>query len=258
MEGKGDVEAEIQMQSAPYQDGATFIDAMLESRFITLNVNIVASTRDDLSSYRQELASVFNPKLGIGTLIYENGNTKRKIEVVASGVPVYPVANKGKWWQRVIINLVAPSASWADVNPISVKLEDYTGNFRFPFRAPGIRFAVRGDRRTLINIGDSPAPFVARFVGSAINPVLKNETTGEFIKINCTITDEFELHISTVNGDKYVKLVDSTGKETNVFNYIDLSSAFFKLQQGVNVISFITEGGKPDVYIDFYNQYLSV
>lgn len=258
VEGKGDVGANIQMQSAPYQDGATYIDSILSMRNVTLNLNIVTDTRDELNAARQELSSCFNPKLGLGKLEYFNGDVHREIYVAVEGVPSYPTGNKGRRWQQAVINLVAPNPYWLNINPDIVKLEDYTGNFRFPFRGPGIRFATRGDRRTVVNDGDSPTPIKVRFVGNAVNPLLKNETTGEYIKVNYTIPEGFEMHINTADGNKTVELVDSVGTRTNVFNYIDLASTFFKLDQGENVLSFITEGGQPDVYIEFYNHYLGV
>src|SRR5690606_25813171 len=115
VEGKGDVSANVQMQSAPFQDGATFIDSTLETRSLELIVNIKANSRDELNLLRQQISSIFNPRLGLGKLTYSNGNIEREIEVVSAGIPIFPTGEaKGKWFQRTVINLIAPNPYWED------------------------------------------------------------------------------------------------------------------------------------------------
>src|SRR5690606_13665562 len=131
VEGKGDVSASVQMQSAPFQDGATFIDSTLETRPLELIVNIKAYSRDELNLYRNQISQIFNPRLGLGKLTYSNGNVEREIEVVSTGVPIFPSGEaKGKWFQRTIINLIAPNPYWEDINSENYKLEDFVGSFR--------------------------------------------------------------------------------------------------------------------------------
>ncbi|MDH5161515.1 phage tail family protein [Bacillus sp. Gen3] len=259
IDGKGDVQADIQTSKAPYQDGNTFIDARLQPRPLTLYISIVETSRNGLLEKRQLLSSIFNPSLGKGKLIYENGNTKREIWAVSENVPTFPLGsdNKGQWYQKSIVNLLCPDPYWQDTNPTNIKLEDFVSHFRFPFHFP-VRFASRGDSRVLVNTGDAPAPIKVTFRGEVVNPKITNLTTGEFILINYAIPEGYNLIITTDFNGKDVNIVAPDGVETNGMGFIDLSSEFFMLRQGENAISFLSDGGKPEVYVEFRNRYVSV
>ncbi|KGR74900.1 hypothetical protein CD33_14185 [Ureibacillus sinduriensis BLB-1 = JCM 15800] len=258
VEGRGEVGADIQLQSAPFQDGATFIDTTLTTRSLALNVSLIAKSRDGLNDLRHKISTVFNPKLGLGKLIYSNGNVEREIEVVVDGSPAFPVGDaKGRWFQRTVINLIAPNPFWEGVAVDNYKLEDFVGNFRFKFRFP-VRFATRGDSRALINKGDVPTPIRVEFRGPVTNPKITNVTTGEFIKVNATIPANYKLILNTSFGNKRVEIIAPDGVVQNAFHYIDLESTFFSLDIGENRFGFITEGGNPEVYVEYKHRYLSV
>src|SRR5690625_3793997 len=86
IEGLGDVEAEVQSQKSPYQDGETHIDTYLEPRFIEMEVSIVG---ENIEKHRRKLSRIMNPKLN-GTLIYENGSVVREIKGINEHVPKFP------------------------------------------------------------------------------------------------------------------------------------------------------------------------
>ena len=238
--GKSEVSANIQSQTAPYQDGFTTIDVLLEARPITLNISIHGNSRDDLLNNRQRLSSIFNSKLGIGKLIYENGETVREIEVVADGLPQYPVGsgNQSTLWQRSLVNLIAPNPYWKS---ISITEEPaFEPLFQFPFEGV-FEMGMQRDRRTIVNDGDSPAPLFVEFFGPALNPKIINNTTGEYIKINQQLHENERMLIDTTEGKKSVFFVDSTGVKRNVFNWIDLNSTFFELVIGENDIEYTAD-----------------
>ncbi|WP_429995361.1 phage distal tail protein [Metabacillus fastidiosus] len=109
-----------------------------------------------------------------------------------------------------------------------------------------------------MNKGDVPTPIKVTFCGESINPKITNLTTGEFIKVNRSILLNYSLVINTEFGNKEVKIVAPDGVEQNAFSYIDLESSFFMLNVGENRFSFITDGGQPEVYIEYRNKYLGV
>src|SRR5690625_1401034 len=83
VEGLGDIEADIQTQKAPYQDGETHIDTVLEPRYIDLEISVVGSNVDELRRY---LSRVMNPKIS-GTLRYEDEEVVREIDCINEHVP---------------------------------------------------------------------------------------------------------------------------------------------------------------------------
>lgn len=211
----------------------------------------------NVSASRVQIAKAFNPKLGLGTLRYENDHLVRENKAIAESVPIYPDGPRTETIQKGLINLICPSPFWEDITPENYKLEDFVGNFRFPFKFP-VRFASRGDSRELVNKGDVPTPIKVTFCGESINPKITNLTTGEFIKVNRSILLNYSLVINTEFGNKEVKIVAPDGVEQNAFSYIDLESSFFMLNVGENRFSFITDGGQPEVYIEYRNKYLGV
>lgn len=258
VEGKNDVSANVQTQTAPFQDGGTYVDSMLQIRPMALNVTIHSSTQEELIELRQLFSSVFNPKLGLGKLVYSKGNTVREIEATVENI-IMPVGkeNNGMRFQRSVVNLLCPSIFFEDVNMENYKLEDFVGSFKFPFHLP-MRFSSRGDSRVLFNSGDVSTPIQVEFRGVAINPKITNMETGEFIRVNRTIEEGYKLIINTAFGNKRVEIIAPDGTVTNAFHYIDLDSTFFSLDVGNTKIGFIADGGNPEVYVTYKNRYLSV
>lgn len=237
VDGLGDVDADVQTQKAPFQDGSTYIDSVLQERAISLEVVIIASDKPTLLQQRQYLASIFNPKLGPGMLRYENGEVVREIEAVPDGVPVFPSGreNRGPIFQKALVNLLCPNPFWK-----STKITEeptFEPLFSFPFEGM-FQIGIQRDARIIVNDGDAPAPLQIEFYGPATNPVIMNKTTGEFIKVNQTLGENEIMEIDTTPGKKSVYFIQPDGTKRNVFNWIDPESTFFQLVVGENEIEY--------------------
>jgi phage-related protein len=256
--GLGDVDASIQTQKAPFQDGSTMIDALLSERPISIELTIM---NDDISIKRQELSSVFNPKLGEGTLRINYGSMVKEISAVPEHVPKYPSGSdsRGVNYQSVLIDLLCPNPFLKDINETNEPLTAWLGKFEFPFEFP-VEFGERANRVTIENDGDVPTPVLIQFTGPATNPSVINETTGESIKVNRVLSPTDVLEVNTAFGNKTVEIVSNDGTRTNVFNYIDLVSEFFQLQTGENEISFSSDdaASSGSVKISYKKRYLAI
>ena len=72
-EGFSNASLNIQNQQVPFQDGAVFLDALIEPR--ELSVTLKMQDKGNLEEryrMRRELIHILNPKLGEGHLIYTN------------------------------------------------------------------------------------------------------------------------------------------------------------------------------------------
>lgn len=256
IDGLGDVDAQVQMSRAPFQDGSTHIDTLLEPRYISMQISILSDGREGVSAMRERLARVLNPKLPL-SLVYENGRVVRQIKAHSEHVPKYPSDSRGMRHQIALVNLICPSPFWQDMNPTMLKLQDFVGNFFFPVSFPA-SFSIRGDQENFVNDGHVPTPVKVTFRGEAINPMITKVSTGEFIRIKRTIPAEHSLVITTDFNSRTVRIVDPYGNEMNAMGYIDLDSTFFSLDVGENNLSFITDGGNPEVFIEYRNLYLGV
>ena len=238
VEGIGDVESEIQTQKAPYQDGSTFLDSLLSERHISIELTIRANDNEHLSERRQFFSSVFNPKLGEGTLRYLNGSIIREITAIAEGVPFYPdgSGNRTPRSQKTILNLFCPSPYWRSTRVTEEPA--FEPRFRFPTRGPFI-MGIQRDQRIINNDGDAPAPMQIEFFGPALNPKIINNTTGEFIRIRQELVEGERMMVDT--SDSTVYFIDWEGVERNVFPWIDMNSTFFKLAIGSNDIEYTAD-----------------
>lgn len=239
VEGLGDVEADIQTQKAPYQDGSTLIDTILEDRPIEIELKIVGNNEVEMMDNRRKLSSVFNPKLGMGRLEYI-GTHHKTIGAVPETVPFFPdgSTNRSSTFQKALINLRCPNPYWK--SPTVTEEPAFEPRFRFPFSGPFI-MGIQRDQRIINNDGDAPAPLQIEFFGPAVNPKIINNTTGEYIKINQTLEEDEKMLIDTTDGNKSVFFVDEEGHKRDVFNWIDLESTFFDLIVGENDITYTAD-----------------
>ena len=248
-EGLGDVEAEIQTQRSPYQDGSAFIDAILGERHIQLELKIVAKTEQELSKLKRYLSSIFNPKTGLGLLQAYTADGIKEIHAIAESIPYFPdgAANRGKLFQKAMINLIAPNPYWRDPNQTAKALQSYVGNFTLPFTLP-FELGVSGSRTTLFNEGDVPAPVTIDIHGPTTNPQVINRTTGDYIRINRTIANDEILHINTASGQQRVEIYRGNTIEQG-FGYLDHNSELFTLEIGENEIEHIADAGNADAIV---------
>lgn len=251
IEGLAGVDADIQTQKAPYQDGETKIDTLLEPRYITMTVTI---SHENIDECRRYLSSVMNPKLE-GMLIYEDEFVTRQIECTNEHVPRF--TDKTQNSHRAIIDLIAPNPYWK--SPSITEEPAFEGLFQFPFEGE-FQMGIQRDERIIYNDGDAPAPINVIFYGPAQTPTIANLTTGEFIKINKSLGENEKLIIDTSDDNKSVYFEDENGNRINVFHWIDLDSTFFKLQVGENEISCMcaTSNLSKDFEIYYHKLYIAV
>ncbi|WP_438310792.1 phage tail family protein [Sporosarcina sp. FA9] len=272
VEGLGDVEADIQMQKSPFQDGSTYTDALLMERYITLELKIEGKDEVELAVNRRLLSGTFNPKLGPGLLRYTDKGGSKEIMAVAEGVPSYPDGNteRGTWFQKALIFLVCPNPYWRSENEHVEQLVTFSGGLTFPLILPTIFGNQKSDAksRIIVNDGDAPTPIEVTFEGPATSPIrIENETTGEFIEVAQNLAAGEKLWISTAFGRKKVEKISVDSTRTNAFNYIYIdpsgtgpSSTFFQLEPGNNLLTYSTgeDYEKAPVTIKFYPRYLAV
>lgn len=256
IEGTGAVNVDIQSHKSPYQDGVSYQGNTLDPRLLSIEVMLIAEDIEEMMANRRRLLSIFNPKLGEGTLIYEIGGIKREIKAISELAPVFPDDKNFKdTMQEGLIQLFAPNPFWMDEFETSEEIITWIGGMTFPLRLP-TKFSMAGPKIVnVINDGDVETPIRLEITGTATNPKILNRSTGEYIKVNRTLLSGDALVITTEFGNKRVEL---NGK--NVFHYIDLSSKFFNLEVEDNVIELTTEdvNDNVNVKISYYNRYLGV
>lgn len=244
VEGLGDVTADLQTQKSAYEDGSNLLDVILNNREIPIEFVIAADYDEeygDVSARRALISQVLNPKLGIGTLRYENDRIVRLIDCVADGVPLFPDnGGRSNRLQKGSITFIAPSVYWR-----SLKLEEepaYKPLFQFPFNAP-FQMGLQRDERVIVNDGDNAAPLQIEFYGPALNPCIMNRTTGQYIKINQQLLEGECMIVDTNPNKASVYFVAEDGEARNVMHWLDLGSSLstFRLKIGENEIAYTSD-----------------
>jgi hypothetical protein len=263
VDGTGSPTSTIQTQKAPFQDGSTYIDTVLEPREITFEVGIFGSDQAEVFSNRKTLCEVFNPKNGVGQLLYEYDGGSKLINATVEMAPVFPSGkeNKATGYQKAMFSLLCLDPLWEDETATGYELSVSVPLLAGPiiFKPTIVFSALLNKTITIENIGDVSTPVKIIFYGPATNPIITNETTDEFIQVNKTLTDGQSLEINTAFGSKYVTLVDGSSR-TNAFGFIDLDSTFFNLAVGDNTITYDADSGADSatMTISYKNKYVGV
>jgi len=258
-EGFESVKVSHKTTKAPYQDGETLIDSVFESKQLSLQFEIQAETRALLQLRRRIVSRYFNPKLGLGKLVYtdDNGNVFH-LDCIVEDIIMPGGDAKGPTWQQVLITFIAPNPFWYDPNILTSYLVGFAGGLSFPFSFP-LNFGTVGTQITINNSGNVDTPILITFSGEITDPVITNNTTGESITIIKTINDGDTLIINTAFGSKSVQ-ISSGGVYSNAFEYVDPSSKFWQLVPGENDISYsaTSEGANAKGQLQYYQRYSGV
>ncbi|MCL2420825.1 MAG: phage tail family protein [Defluviitaleaceae bacterium] len=219
--------------------GQFFTGMSLDER----NIRLTGQVRRGLSSEAalQILHNVFNPTIN-GILYYENPTLgmQKEIPCRASELPsVY-------WSQKQLrfdIPLIALDPFWKGQSIIE-SIAETLKEFYFPTSIPqeGMSFGVRHStlESQFENRGNVESGFMAVFraqYGTVVNPEIRNEITGERIRLQYTMQKN---DVITILNDLQEKRVDING--TNGFRYLDAANTtFFKIAVGTNRIGFFAD-----------------
>ncbi|SDM14606.1 phage distal tail protein [Sediminibacillus halophilus] len=256
--GIGEVDAEVQGQKSPYQDGDTYIDSLLQARYIDLHGKITKTKLSEIKQLRKEIIRVCNPKLGLGKIVLELDGDVKEIEGVLESVPTFPEKRQNPF-QEFLVSWKCPDPYWKDPQEVSRALKAYEGKFTFPFNFP-VEFGIEGDSTSIYNEGDVETPVQINIQGPVSNPMVKNRTTGDYIRIWRTLSADEVLHIDTNQQNKRVEIYLNGSVIQKAWGYLDDYSELFKLIPGQNKISYVADSSTDNAIasIAWKNRYVGI
>ena len=183
-EGFSNTSLNIQSQQVPFQDGAVFLDALLNQRELSVTLKMQDNGNlEERYRMRRELIHILNPKLGEGYLIYTNDFISKRIKCVAQ-VPLFETHNSDTR------GTPKASLSWTATNPYWEDLEETEVTFK--------------QFQKVINNGDIPCQIKARYKTGTENPLLYNKTNNKKIALNGTFSNS--IVVDTESGIKGINL----------------------------------------------------
>lgn len=249
------------------QDGTKFIENTLNESDVTVKLSVIGNSNDEYMRYTNQIRRIFNPKLGQGYFVYNDGEKDLKLTCVPDKVffpeEVGRIAGKG------IISLTAHDPYWHELLETKEEIALWVGDFEFDI-INGLQIPeegiIMGHREPSLivncpNDGDGEAGMIIEFraLATLTNPSLRNVNTQEYVKIIKTMVAGEIIRVNTHFAEEDVEM-EINGVTSNAFNYIDEDMTFLKLYQGDNLFRYDAETGLDNLVVNIYrqNKYLGV
>lgn len=261
IEGLGPTKATINTGETATMDGSLFNSARASNRNIVITLALMfAPTVEDS---RQKIYKYFPVKKRIRLDFETDRRSVYTYGYVESNEPAIFSSQ-----ETVQISVICPDPFFYDINPTMVGFYSIEPLFEFPFSNESLSDSMlelsrlRLDSRINLSYsGDSDTglKIVIHFSGSVKNVRLYNLTSGHSISINTDKVSDIsgealkngdEIHISTISGDLYAKLLHD-GQFSNIIGSLEKNSDFFKVSNGDNIIAFTVDEGEDNLTINF-------
>lgn len=239
-------------------DGARYKSSRLEMRNIVITVKI----NGDVEANRIALYTIFKTKQWCK--IYYSNDTR---DVYAEGYVETIECNNFTIAEEMQISIVCPFPYWKDLQIIYNDISKYFALFEFPFSFGAkeatettpddetdraMEFSRFDEYRQagIVNTGESETGLIFTLIATdtVVNPKIWNLDTAKYMELDCTLLKGDTVVISTVRGDKYIRLYRDL-VEINALKYLTLDSEWILLETGTNRLYYEAESGEEYLYI---------
>lgn len=229
--------------------GARSIGDKLESQQVEGKIMTIRGVlMGDAAAKRKKMLHIIAPLMK-GTLIF---NDKYTLDVYPKETPTVERYSDHPAFSFI---LYAPYPYWRTKDGSTVMLLGLQKHFRFPWNISDpspFRFSTftKTAYTNVYNAGDAPTQWKATILAKTAlrNPVVENITTGDYVKVFCTLDIGEQLCIDTRGDEITVTLIDADGVETDGFMHLDINSTAFVLGVGDNLIRTGADGESYAMY----------
>lgn len=258
IDGLNPPKANINMGENANFDGATFNSSRMNTRNLVIAVRPIGNVEENRIALYRFVKSKKNIKV-----FYSNNTRNVYIAGYVSACEV-DLFKKGEVMQ---ISIICPDPYFREPDDANAHFSSVVPLFEFVMDLPseGTEFSYRSEipEVSVINYGDVETGVIIEIMahGSAVNPVLTNETTQQQMKFNITLSQGDVLRVNTNKGKKSVVLI-SDGAETNVLSSLVMSDGveWITLESGNNNLSFDADSGSENLncFLSYDNLYEGV
>lgn len=257
VEGLHGIDTAIGESETPYTDGA-----MIESvKALPRGIELTFTLRGNIKASIDYFTSIVKSKQFV-TLREVDGAR----DITIKGVATVPPYSRMLQTCKLTLSIYCAQPYWEDTAYIVETISEYIDLLCFPqggqyFPVTGRPFgAVDTDlTKTFTNTSDTAVGMRVSIValGEVVNPRISCDTgeqAGWFMQLNVTLKENDEVEISTVKGEKYIKI---NGAETYngepILNFLSWQgNDWLQIETGANTFSITTEGGatNSNLYFD--------
>jgi len=229
-------------------DGSNYSGEGLEQRNIVITANIIRNYREN----RDILSRVFKVH-SEGTFYHTEEGETRKIEYRVESIDF----SETGVIRPVTISLICPDPYFKDSEVTNIDMSSWEDDFEMEFELSedGIEFGIRkkDEIKVVDNDSTTDVGIILTIIadGEVINPAILNVTTGESLKLLCTMLPEDKITITTEQGNINV-LLTRNGTEID-YNYTvdEDNEGYIQLQSGRNYINYTAEEGTEYMNVSF-------
>jgi len=257
-----------QMARGFNQNGMYYHGTLDGIRTLNMTVCFNYSSEIECKEKQKSISRIFNPRLGVGQITYEDDTGKYFIDAVVSVKPKIYNSNSGSitMVRDFDVVLSCPKPDWLTESK-KIKMIDVEGGLTFGTIFP-IKFADRSDGGRVEYEGDNPASVILEFGikdgGTSVNKPRVVNHLGEYIELDITLTEDQRILIDTNPDAPSITLVDGD-EEIDGWEYLVFGSTFFQLYTdiydgtpGLNTFSFMADSGDPVLYLTYSEHYAGV
>lgn len=235
-------------------DGATYQNSIAKKRNIVITAIADPSNSMYNQANRDALYLLFR-KGEMGTFIYTEDGVSREIDYVSERIS--RMNNKTR---AFTISLICPNPMFRDIEPQSVSMASWLGNFEFlhEFVAEGEEFGNKSSERSVNIRNDTARNNIGITVtiscnGTVVNPTITRIESDEKLTVGSEakpfeMGTGDELIITTATNNKHVRL-SRNGRLTEVNEYLTEESEFMQLMYGDNNMTYSAESGEENMSV---------
>ena len=240
-------------------DGATVTNRRLGPRHIDIVGGIPSGDRE---AYRENLVRFFNPA-NEGTAIIEYCGRQRKVGYLIENVDFGTLDSVYKI-PEFTVSLYCENPMLLSTSSYGRNIAAFIPQFSLPFKCTVEKKQIMGYQKisqSILIANDGDKAVGAEFVvtatrGEVDSPTIRNETTGQYIKVMRKLFMGDTLQISTIPRQKEI-LINGSNAITDMDRMSDLSLCIIP---GDNVVEYDAEDGMTnmDVRLYYTPEYLGV
>lgn len=244
--------ANIVTSAVAMNDGTRFNSATVDQRNIVIRLQLVA----DVENMRILLYRYFRIKQYC-KVFYKNSNR----EVYCEGYIETFENDRFAINNQVDISIICPSPWFKTLEEVAFDMSQVLSLFEFPFdlEEAGEEFSAldRNTQTVVINSGDIETGIVMELSATSdvVNPRIYNADTNEMIGLNFEMQAGDAIRISTVKGEKYVRLIRD-GATTNIINSLMKNPVWFQVPTGETPFTYDCTSGNEFFSVQFIIQNL--
>lgn len=226
-------------------DGSIYNSGRLDNR----NIVITIVLHGDIERNRINLYNYFPIKRK--TRLYFKNETR---DVYIDGYIETFECDFFELGEKVQISILCPNPYFKSTDTTVITFANQVDLFEFPFSidAEGIPFSeLVISNTTYYNNGDIDIGMIITLhalENQILNPVIFNNTTNQKFGLNWDLYEGDVITISTIAGEKSVKLLRN-GVTTNIINSVQQGSSWLQLVSGINELSYQCDEGASALQI---------